>query len=85
MTTSNHHPVPAAAAASRRDAARRRVRMATMGIATVTIGASSLGAVALAQGTAVDGPSSVVDRRTAEASNVSGGVGQAPVASSGGS
>lgn len=80
-------PVSAATstAAMKRDAARRRVRLATLGVAAVTIGATSLGAVALAQSTTTGGSSTIVTQQGTNGTNVSSGSGQAPVANSGGS
>ena len=80
MTTSTVHP-----AAAKRDAAHRRVRRVTLGVAAAVVGATSYGAVALAQSTVDNGSVTTVGQQGAHGSNVSSGTGQTPVASSGGS
>lgn len=79
-------------AATRRDAAHRRVQRVTLGVAAAVVGATSVGAVALAQ--AADGVGAatpVGDQAGSTGAGVSSGTGvapgtgQAPVASSGGS
>jgi hypothetical protein len=80
MTTSSVHP-----AAAKRDAAHRRVRRVTLGVAAAVVGATSYGAVALAQSTADNGSITSVSHQGSTGSNVSSGTGQTPVASSGGS
>jgi hypothetical protein len=79
MTTSKAHP-----AAVKRDAAHRRVRGVTLGVAAVAVGVTSYGALTLAQMTA-DGSMVTVGQQSATGVNVSSGTGQAPAASSGGS
>lgn len=80
MTISKVHP-----AAAKRDAAHRRVRRVTLGVAAAVVGATSYGAVALAQSTADNGSITTVNQQSGTGSTVSSGTGQTPVASSGGS
>lgn len=80
MTSSKVHP-----AAAKRDAAHRRVRRVTLGVAAAVVGATSYGAVALAQSTADNGSITTVNQQNGTGSSVSSGTGQKPVASSGGS
>lgn len=79
-------------AATRRDAAHRRVQRVTLGVAAAVVGATSVGAVALAQAAAGDGAAAPLsDQAGPTGTGVSAGTGltqgtgQAPVASSGGS
>ena len=59
MTTSTVHQ-----AAAKRDAAHRRVRRVTLGVAAAVVGATSYGAVALAQSTADNGSITTVNQQS---------------------
>jgi len=82
MTTSNIHP-----AAAKRDAAHRRVQRVTLGVAAAVVGATSFGAVALAQSAAATGSasSSTSSQTRTTGGHLTSGAGHAPVTSSGGS
>ena len=80
MSTSNVHQ-----ATAKRDAAHRRVRTATYGMAALAIGATSYGGVALALTPAESDTPTTVIRHSPTSDHVSPGNDREPVTSSGGS
>jgi hypothetical protein len=83
MTSSNVHP-----AAAKRDAAHRRVRRVTLGVAAVAVGVTSYGAVSLAQVAADSGSVTTATQQGNTGNtggNVTSGTHHTPVATSGGS
>ncbi len=72
-------------ATAKRDSAHRRVRGVTVGLAAVVVGATSYGAVALAQSAVDNSAITPASHQGTPGGNLSSGTGQAPVAGSGAS